>query len=425
MRELRQYLSLIFESMKMSIQALLANKLRSILSVLGITIGVFAIILVFSLVDSLEKNIRDSLEELGSDVIFVQKWPWDMSSGYPWWEYLNRPVPTYDEYEYISEKSSSDIVEMACFVYSSGNNLVEFGKYSATGVGVLGVSHEYSSIQDVPVARGRYFNPIDSDVGMNVALIGNDLAIDLFGQEDPLGKTIKIKKHRVKVIGLIEKQGESPIGNSLDDNVIIPVKFMRRMVRMNKQWGETFIMAKAAKNVPLDVMEYELSAMMRSKRKLRPSQNNSFALNRLTMITNQLSMIFTPLNLAGLFIGGFSIVVGCFGVANIMFVSVKERTHIIGIQKSLGAKKYFIQLQFLVEAIILSILGGAIGIAGVYLTVIVGNIVAETQEISMRMFLTTENFILGLTISFVVGILAGIIPAIMASNLDPVEAIRS
>ena len=425
MKPIIQLLTLLKESIKLSFQAIFSNKLRSFLSVLGITIGIFAIVLVISVVDSLEKNIRGSIESMGSDVVFVEKWPWEFSDDYPWWDYVNREVPKYEEYEYIKKKQSNQVIETICFLNKSRGNLVEYESYSAERVGIFGISPEYTDIQEVVIESGRYFNSMEADVGENVCIIGNTIANDLFAGKDAIGKEIKIKKRKVKVIGVVVKEGENALGQSLDEKVLIPINFMRKFSKTSRLWGSTSIMVKAKENIPIEHMEVELNYLMRTKRKLSPVEPPSFALNKLTMLTNQLSMVFVPINLAGIIIGGFSTLVGCFGVANIMFVSVRERTNIIGIQKSLGAKKFFILTQFLVESIFLCLIGGLIGILLVYLFLWGSNYVLESQDLSMRLMMDFKNLNFGLSISIIIGIISGIIPAIMASNLDPVEAIRS
>jgi putative ABC transport system permease protein len=393
--------------------------------VLGITIGIFSIILVLSIVDSLEKNIRDSIESMGSDVVFVEKWPWEFGGDYPWWDYLNREVPRYEEYEYIKKKRSNEVIGTVCFLNKSNGNLVEYQSFSAEKVGVFGISPEYRDIQEIIIEDGRYFNTLESDIGENVCIIGHTIANDLFAGKDAIGKEIKLKKRKVKVIGVVKKEGENALGQSLDEKMLIPINFMRKFSKTNKLWGNTSIMVKAKDNIPMEHMEVELNYLMRSIRKLSPIEQPSFALNKLTMLTNQLSMVFVPINLAGAIIGGFSTLVGCFGVANIMFVSVRERTNIIGIQKSLGAKKFFILSQFLVESIFLCLIGGIIGIILVYILLAVGNVVLGNMDIGMTLAMDSGNFISGISISVIIGIISGIIPAIMAANLDPVEAIRS
>lgn len=425
MQDILQFFTLIKESIKLSFQAIFSNKLRSFLSVLGITIGIFSIILVLSIVDSLEKNIRESIESMGSDVVFVEKWPWEFSSDYPWWEYVNRKVPEFEEYEFIKENKSEGAIGPVCFLNNSGGNLVEYESFSAEGVGIFGISPEYNQIQTVIIEYGRYFNDLEADLGTNVCIIGSTIASDLFAGESAIGKEIRIKKRKVKVIGVVKKEGENALGKSLDEKVLIPIKFMRKFSKTSRLWGNTSIMVKAKEGVPIEHLEVELNYLMKAKRRIGPKDKATFSLNKLTMLTNQLSMVFVPINLAGVIIGGFSTLVGCFGVANIMFVSVRERTNIIGIQKSLGAKKFFILTQFLIESIFLCLIGGLIGIVLVFGFLQIGNYILGGMDVGMRLFMDVNNFISGITISVVIGVVSGIIPAFMAANLDPVEAIRS
>jgi putative ABC transport system permease protein len=411
------FLGLFRESILFAINALVMNKLRTFLSLLGITIGIFAIITVFTVVDSLEQNLWKSVKSLGDDVVFVQKWPWAFSSNYPWWKYMNRPVPEYSELDEILNKCNG--AQSAAFVISSRITL-KYKSNSIENVDITCASHQYEKVKNFDIAEGRYFADIESSAGRPVAIIGDALAKALFPNESPLEKTIKINGAKAVVIGVFKKEGESILGGSADTQVLVPINYARNLIDIRDENLDPQIMVRAKPGISNDELIAELTGLMRSLRKLKPMAEENFALNQTSLISNQFDQLFEIVGIAGWIIGGFSILVGGFGIANIMFVSVKERTNIIGIQKSLGAKNYFILLQFLFESVFLSLLGGIIGLLIVYLITLLAS-----DSFGMEIELSKSNTILGFTISILIGIVSGFVPAYGASQLDPVEAIRS
>jgi len=406
------------ESFRFAIQALFGNKLRTLLSLLGVTIGIFAIISVFSVVDSLERNIRGSIESLGENVVFVTKWPWAMGGDYPWWKYYQRPLPTIQELASLEQRL--EMAEATTFVAGAQNKTAKFGSNDVDGVGVSGVSHGYQDVYGFELSSGRYFSLLESATGKPVAIIGSNISEMLFDGAEPLGKEIKFMGQTAIVIGVFEKTGDSIIGNSDDDNIVIPVKFARNFIRLNSESTNPMFMVKAKEGVSNEQLKDDITRVMRSVRRLSPKSDDDFALNETSILSNGIDIMFGVIDLAGIIIGGFSLLVGGFGIANIMFVSVKERTNIIGIQKAIGAKNYFILLQFLFEAVLLCLIGGALGILLVY----GGTLLANTY-IDFDISLSMNNIITGLWVSVLIGIISGMIPAVSASKLDPVEAIRS
>jgi putative ABC transport system permease protein len=392
--------------------------LRTFLSLLGVTIGIFAIISVFTLVDSLERNVRDSMSFIGDKVIYVQKWPWSFGGSYPWWKYFQRPEPSMREFRQL-ERNITMSNGVAIFA-DKGDNTFKYRNNSYSEANLMGVTYDYNKVSEIPVEQGRYFVPQEVEAARNVMLIGDEVATTLYPQGDPIGQELKVAGQKFIVIGVIEKQGENMFGMpNFDQMGIIPYGSFAKMFDVGPDGIGSTIAAKGRDDDPgLQELEYEIRGLMRSIRGLRPRDEDSFALNRPEMATQAIGSFFEVVGLAGWVIGGFAILVGGFGIANIMFVSVKERTNIIGIQKSLGAKNYFILFQFLFEAVFLSLLGGGIGILLVFLLTLI------PQDI-MAIGLSLGNIILGLGVSAVIGMLSGIIPAVLASNLDPVIAIRS
>lgn len=411
------FLTLFRESFLFAVQALITNKLRSFLSLLGITIGIFAIISVFTMTDSLEKKLRDSVRSLGDDVIYIEKWPWTFGPGYPWWKYMSRPVPNISELDEVRELSKKG----QAFAFAvNARGTAKYKSNSVENADIACVSHEYDKLRSFEVIKGRYFTETESENGRAVCIIGNTIAEGLFNQVDPIGQTIKIRGAKLKVIGVLKKEGESMIGSNVDAQVIVPVNFARNLVDLRSENFNPVILVKAMPGITNDELIDELTGVMRSIRKLKPVADDNFALNQTSMLSGQLNDLFDVVGIAGWIIGGFSILVGGFGIANIMFVSVKERTNLIGIQKSLGAKNIFVLQQFLSEAILLSLIGGVIGLILIYS----GTFVVE-YAMDMEVKLTQSNIILGLTISILIGLVSGFVPAYTASQLDPVEAIRS
>ncbi len=408
------------ESLLFALNALRSNLLRTVLTLSGVTIGIFSIISVFTLIDTLEKSVRDSIESLGNNVIYIQKWPWAPPEGeseYPWWRYMNRQVPSLDDYEQV--KKRSQLAEAVTYTMASSRRLA-YENNSYDQVAVMGVTHSFEDIWTFEIGTGRYFSQQDSYNGSNVAILGADIAKELFQGADPIDKSVKLMGRKLKVIGTIQKQGTDMFGNSLDKNILIPVNFAKTMFNLRSEAVQPFIMVKAKEGYTSDDISDELTGIMRAIRRIKPKGENDFALNRISLIQKNLDSLFDFIDLAGIFIGGFSILVGGFGIANIMFVSVKERTRIIGIQKAIGAKRKFILMQFLIESTVLSLIGGLAG-----LTIIFGITMAVTLMSEMTVMLSLSNIVKGISISASIGIISGFIPAWKASKMDPVEAINS
>ncbi len=407
-------LKLIYESIVFAYKALVINKVRALLSLLGITIGIFSIISVFTVFDSLQSNIKNEINSLGSNVLFIQKWPWVMGGGMPWWKYLQRPQPTLQEMKEILKRSST--VADATFMYAVTRNVYN-GDNEMDNVTILAVSHDYNKVMPFDLQEGRYFTQGESQSGKNLAIIGADVAKNIFPYADPVGHSLKIFGRKLQVIGVIRKKGEDVFGNSSDDRIIVPVNFANGLVDAKNINSSIIVVSKPY--VSMDAMKDELTGIMRSIRKLKPRADDNFAINQTDIINKGFDSLFRVIALVGWLIGGFSLLVGGFGIANIMFVSVKERTNQIGIQKSLGAKNFFILLQFLFEAFFLSVAGGLVGLLIVFILTY-----AASSLIGFQLVLTLKNILLGIGVSGFIGIVSGFVPAWSASRLDPVEAMR-
>ena len=418
---MKLFIRLVLESLLFSFNSIIANPIRTLLSLLGVTIGIFTIIAVLSLVDSLEDSIQNSLDFLGTDNLRVEKWPWEFDNpGYEWWKFWKRPHPTYKEYTFLKENlKHAEAVEI--LVFRQGLT-IKYLNNSSSEVTLIGIVYDSKEINDYKIISGRYYTENETILGSNYVVIGYKIMQDLFENSDyAIGKEIKIKGVKFRVIGVFEEEGESFVGgDSFDRQMIVPFNSFKKIYRVGKKGSNAALIVKGNSELDpgLENLEYELRGLLRAKRGLKPIEDENFAINRPEYLTGFISTIFSTISIAGWVIGSFSIFVGGFGIANIMFVSVKERVPIIGLQKSLGAKNYFILMQFLFESSFLSIIGGVIGLIFVFLITFV-----DLGSFDLRISLT--NVILGISISTIIGICAGLIPAIFASRLDPVEAIRS
>jgi len=413
---------LVFESFGFAFRALRANLLRTTLSLLGVTVGIFAIIAVFTIVDSLEKSVRESFNFLGSNVIYVGKWPFTGGGDQDWWkEYIKRPNVSYSEYRFLKANMRTG---QAMSIYAGANTTLKQGSNSISRIRVTGGSTEYEKIFDIDVDRGRYLSNAEIEGGRNVVIIGAEVANALFPNgADPIGRTVNIRNQKFTVIGTLAYQGQSFLGvTSSDYSAIIPYFAFRKMFltgtgRMN-EIGSQIGLKGYESDLGLVELENEVRGFLRGKRQIKPEGKDNFALNRPEALANAIGQVFDVIGVAGWVIGGFSILVGGFGIANIMFVSVKERTPIIGLQKSLGAKNYFILFQFLFEAVFISLIGGMAGIFLVFL-------ITFLPFGDLNVVMSFANIILGLGVSVSIGIISGIVPAAVAARMDPVTAIRS
>ena len=416
-------LRLTLESFLFAWDALKSNLLRTVLSLLGVTVGIFSIIAVFTIVDSLEANIRSSLDFVGDKVIYVQKWPFEFGADFAWWKYFNRPNPSPREFQQLRRQLGPNNRGVAIFAANSGNTF-KAGSNAVADCVLQGVSYDYRAVSNVPIKAGRYFTQQEMDGARPVAIIGATVAENLFPGSSALGQQFKARGQTFTVIAVLEKEGKKLLTISSNDaNCLIPFTMFTKLFALSTTgFGGGPAASIAVKGRDEDAglldLEYEMRGLMRNIRGLKPREGDDFALNRPEMIASAVGKFFGVIGIVGGIIGSFAILVGGFGIANIMFVSVRERTNIIGIQKSLGAKNYFILFQFLFEAIFLCLIGGAAGLLLVWFVTLV-------PQDSLPLTMSAARVVLGLLISVGIGIVAGIVPAVLAANLDPVIAIRA
>ncbi len=410
---------IIVQSIKMAWAELSGNKLRSFLSLLGITIGIFCVITVFAVVGSLEHNIQESVNRLGSNVIYVQKWPWSFDDkDYAWWKYMNRPVPNMNELNRIKQNVKS--AELAVIILELGQKEVKAGNNVLDNATSIGVSYEYDQLEALDFQDGRFFTSAESQGSAPEVVIGANIARGLFPTaSSSVGKWITFQNHRLQVIGVMKPSGQRMMGDSFDDMVILPYSFLRNLVNTDAMNNESHLRVQLRDGYEINTLKDELRRELRSARKQKPKEEDNFALNELSVISNGLGSLFQVVDIAGLLIGLLSIVVGGFGIANIMFVSVRERTPMIGIKKALGAPASYILLEFLIESVVLCLFGGLFGLLLVF-----GIIEAGKYVLDFQLFLSFGNMLFGIGLSAGIGLVAGFIPALKASKMDPVVAIR-
>jgi len=411
------YLRLLKESFGFAMNALRNNKLRTLLSLLGVTIGIFSIIAVLAAVDSLDRKIKSELSVLDKNTIYLTRLSFGPTE-IPRWKRDQFPEVTYEEYEYL--KSSLPQAKELAFQLFVGSENIKYDKKTVSSVNVVPVSYEFIDIQGLEFTKGRFYNEAEANSGVAVAVIGDEIAKSLFEDTDPIGKEVRLYGQRFHIIGILNKQGEGMFGDSNDTSVFIPVNYIRKRFGDNNQSMVPVVIIKPQKDIDMAAFKKDISQKLRSMRGMKTGEIDNFFINVLSGFTDLLDGIISNMNIIGWIIAGFSLLVGGFGIANIMFVSVKERTNLIGIQKSLGAKNKFILFQFLFEAIILCLIGGTIGLILVWLIAII-----LTNSLDFEFVLSFKNMALGTSLAIAIGLISGILPAISASKLDPVEAIRS
>tara|TARA_Y100001954_G_C15802363_1_gene600821 strand:+ start:1485 stop:2726 length:1242 start_codon:yes stop_codon:yes gene_type:complete len=411
------WLRLFRESLAFAWNAIVMNKLRTFLSLLGVMVGIFVISAVFAVVDSMEENLISSFEMLDDDVFFIQKWPWNFGEDYPWWKYIQRREPTIRECREL--ESRLNLAESVAF-QMKGMYSLKAGDNMMPNITLAAVSHNFHEVISLNLGIGRLFNGSESASGAPVAVIGSDVATELFGTEEALGKKFKVKGIKLEVIGILEKEGASIVSAGMDEFVMVPALLGPKFFDVHSSEGNS-IFVKCKDGVEMAELKDEIIQQYRSVRRVRPADDDDFSVNQIDMLTGMISAIFTQVELGGWFIAIFAILVGCFSIANIMFVSVRERTRIIGIQKALGAKSSFILIQFLFESIALCVFGAVLALLAIQFLILVINLAGLGITLSVSLYRVG----LAMSIAVVSGLIAGIAPALSAANMPPVDAMRS
>jgi putative ABC transport system permease protein len=415
---MKKTLQILVSTIKLAIGEIRKNKLRTFLSLFGVTIGIFCIIGVITTVKSLEKNVQDGVKALGSNTIYIDKWDYSGGAEYPWWKYVNRPTPRISESELLREKIDADVKVVYNF---STQSFVEYKDDKLENINYHGVTSDFPKIQPLEIAYGRYLNQMEFDYGTPSILIGYDNAEKLFGNpEKAVGAEVQLRQRKARIVGVIKKQGRSFIGGwEFDNSILLSYKFMKQQM-FDERWNNPKIIVMGPENMSTEGLKDELRGAMRSIRRLGPTQEDDFSLNAISDFSKAVTNLFGSINLGGWLIGLLSLVVGAFGIANIMFVTVRERTPFIGLKKAIGAKRKTILMEFLLESAFICIIGGSIG-----LLLVIGLSTILSAAFKFSVSVSPDIMGLALGICVFIGVMAGIIPAIIASRMDPVVAIRS
>ncbi len=405
------------ESFRIAFSQIRANAMRSVLTALGVIIGIVAVTLMGTAINGIDIGFQRSLAMLGDDVLYVQRWPWRRVDD--WWNYVNRPairVENAERLNRIIESTPNSLLEVAVPVGARGTS-VKAGDIKLSGITIFGTSADYSRIVTTEVAEGRLFNDVEASVGRQVCVLGSAVAENLYPGRSALDQTVDIRGQHFVVIGVLAKQGEFLGLFSFDNQVIVPLNALR------KYWGSRIdlqLRVKVKDKMKLAAAEEELVGAMRRVRSQLPAERDNFSINQQQAFKEQLDPVKTGIAIAGLFITGLSLFVGAIGIMNITFVSVKERTKEIGTRKALGARRRTILLQFLIEAVSICLIGGLVGLGLTFVTCL--GIQGAMPELPIEF--SSGLMVISMVVSIITGVVSGFAPAWGASRLDPVDALR-
>jgi len=410
-------LNILWNSFRMAMIELKVHKMRTLLSLFGIAIGIFCIIGVLATISSLEHYIKSNIEKLGRSTIYIQKIPWGPhDANTPFWKFQKRPeITSLEEVELKKRSKLVSNVAYSMFYLSP----ISYKNTEISNVQWTGVTNEFDKILSLDVEYGRYLSNADFERGTNSIVIGHTIAKDLFTKpEYAIGKTVSIGPKKGVIVGTLKEQGASMDGWQFDDRIIVPYLFCKQVADEKSSGG--FIIAKANEKYAIEDVKDELTSILRTVRKVSPKEEDNFALNDISSTADPLKVFFSQVTIGGWAIAGLSLIVGAFGVANIMFVTVRERTSQIGLKKAIGAKSKTILTEFLLESAFLCIIGGLIGLLLVWiLTLFISSI------LPFPIFIAPNIILLAFNICVVLGVLSGIIPATIAARMNPVVAIRT
>lgn len=401
------------EAFRMALQAIGANKARGILTTLGIVIGIVAVVTTMTAANGLGNSFRESVGSLGSDVLYVSRMPWIVMGRN--FEFRNRPAVGVKEADKLTERIPS---ALAINPTTSTRRAVKFRSETFSNVDVIGTTHAQTMVSSALPELGRFLIEQDLQFKKPVCVIGAELRNRLFDRANPLNKKIKIGNFSYRVVGVMEVQGSASFfgGPDFDNQVFVPIStFVKHFGGRHRNFD---IAVKAPSPEALDSFKYEVIGEMRKIRKLKPIEKDNFSINQMDSLLEMYNNVMGIVLLVGLIITGISLFVGGIGVMNIMFVSVTERTREIGIRKAIGAKRSTILSQFLFESSLITLIGGVLGV------LISLGVTQIINELLMPARVSAPIVIVSLSLSVAVGVISGIIPALKASRLHPIDALR-
>ncbi|MGB0650676.1 MAG: ABC transporter permease [Rhodothermales bacterium] len=410
---MRRFLFEFFESVLIAVRAVWSNKMRSVLTTLGIIIGIVSVTGMATVVNGIEQGFENDIATLGTDVVYIEKWPWVSGPGFKWWEYINRPNITADLATDLNERSR--MVRAATAVVSTARSLkTDYQSISSTRI--MGVQANYGDVHVVDLAEGYFVTPFDDQGARNVAIIGASVADELFPFGNPLGKELKIAGNTFRVIAVMTRQGQGAEGSASEDwSVQIPFNTFKKYFGM--RWRDVSIRAKIVDGVALDIAKDEIRGVARLSRGLTVQEEDNFEINEQETLRATIEPIKNAIFGIGIGLTALALLVGGIGVMNIMFVTVRERTREIGVRKAVGARRISILMQFLVEAVVICMVGGLIGVALAFpLSMLIGAVLPASLDLG--------TVAMAFIICVAIGTVFGLAPAWSAAKAPPIEALR-
>jgi len=408
----RTFLLELWEGLLIALRAIRVNKMRAILTTLGIVIGITSVTAMATVISGIEEQFEQDMASLGADVLYVEKWPWATGPGFQWWNYVNRPRITADLADDIQQRAR--LVRATVPVVDT-RTTVRSSEESITRVKVNGVTSAYSRVHSVDLSAGAFFSEIDDQRAGRVAVIGADIAENLFPGRNAVGSDFRVAGERFRVVGVFERQGSGFGGDSVDSELMIPFTTFRG--QFGTRWRDVSVQVRVLSPQIIAEARDEVTGVVRTARQVDAMEENNFEVNEQESLREQIAPVRLAIYSIGIFLTALALLVGGIGVMNIMFVSVKERTREIGIRKAVGARRSTILMQFLIEAVIVCLIGGLLG-------VLLSLPIAWAISFVLPASLGLGVILIAFGICVIVGVAFGLAPAWQAAKAHPIEALR-